>query len=124
MLQFYFLSILFTMFTGFILVNDTKNIIELPVLKERMFRLVLGVVCCLTGVVKLFVVVKSSAVIVADLIPALAGVAGGICLMLQDTNERFPEWFNKIFVTNKLIVGFVCLGAALLHFVFPGALFL
>ena len=124
MLQFYFLSVFFTLITGFVLINDTKNLIELPLLKERVFRIVLGALSAVTGVIKLFVVVHTSAVIVGDFIPAAAGIAGGVVLMIQEDNEKLPEWFRKIFITNKFIVGIVCLAAALLHFVFPGALFL
>ena len=124
MLQFYFLSVFFTLITGFVLINDTKNLIELPLFKERVFRIVLGALSAVTGVIKLFVVVHTSAVIVGDFIPAAAGIAGGVVLMIQEDNEKLPEWFRKIFITNKFIVGIVCLAAALLHFVFPGALFL
>ena len=124
MLQFYFLSVFFTLITGFVLINDTKNLIELPLFKERVFRIVLGALSSVTGVIKLFVVVHTSAVIVGDFIPAAAGIAGGVVLMIQEDNEKLPEWFRKIFITNKFIVGIVCLAAALLHFVFPGALFL
>ena len=124
MLQFYFLSVFFNLITGFVLVNDTKEILDLAILKDKTFRIILGAVCAVTGVIKLFVVVHSSAVIVGDLLPAVAGMIAGICLMIQDRQEKLPEWFNRIFMTNKMIVGFVCLGVALLHFVFPGALFL
>ena len=124
MLQFYFLSIFFNLLTGFVLFNERKQIIELSVLQDKVFRIVLGVITGVTGVIKLFVVVKTSVVILGDFIPAIAGIAGGITLFLQGDNEKMPEWFNKIFVTNKFIVGIVCLAAALLHFVFPGAMFL
>ena len=124
MLQFYFLSVFFNLIVGFVLINDQRNIIELPLLKERVFRLVLGVLSAVTGIIKLFVVVHTSAVIVGDFIPAVAGIAGGITLMIQDDNENLPEWFKKVFVTNKFIVGIACAAVAILHFVFPGALFL
>ncbi len=124
MLQFYFLSVFFNLIVGFVLINDQRNFIELPLLKERVFRLVLGVLSAVTGIIKLFVVVHTSAVIVGDFIPAAAGIAGGITLMIQDDNENLPEWFKKIFVANKFIVGIACASVAILHFVFPGALFL
>ena len=124
MLQFYFLSVFFNLIAGFVLVNDKKEILDLAVLRDKTFRIVLGAVCAVTGVIKLFVVVHTSAVIVGDLLPAVAGMIAGLCLVIQDNQQKLPEWFNRIFMTNKLIVGFVCLGIALLHFVFPGALFL
>ncbi|MBO4532478.1 MAG: hypothetical protein J5726_02140 [Treponema sp.] len=124
MLQFYFLSVFFNLIAGFVLVNDKKELIDLAILKEKTFRIVLGIICAVTGIIKLFVVVNSSAVIVGDLLPAVAGMLAGLLLVVQDNPEKLPEWFNRIFITNKMIVGFACLGVALLHFVFPGALFL
>ena len=124
MLQFYFLSIFFNLIAGFVLVNDKKEFLDLAILKDKTFRIVLGAVCAVTGIIKLFVVVHTSAVIVGDLLPAVAGMIAGVLLIIQDNQEKLPEWFNRIFMTYKLIVGFACLGIALLHFVFPGALFL
>jgi len=124
MLQFYFLSVFFNLLTGFVLINEQKHFIELAVFEERVFRIILGAVTAVTGLIKLFVVVHTSAVIVGDFIPALAGVAAGITLLIQDQNAQLPEWFKKIFITNKFIVGIVAFAAAILHFVFPGALFI
>lgn len=124
MLQFYFLSVFLNLFAGFVLVNRKKNIIQLSILEERGFCIVLGVICALTGVIKLFVVVNTSVVIFGDFIPALAGMAGGLMLFIKDDDEKLPEWIRRFFVPNGFIVGIVCLCAALLHFVFPGAMFL
>ena len=38
MLQFYFLSVFFNLIAGFVLVNDQRNFIELPLLKEKYRR--------------------------------------------------------------------------------------
>ena len=124
MLQFYFLSIFFNLLTGFVLLNSQKNIIELPVLNERVFRIILGAVTAITGIIKLFVVINSRAVIVADFLPAVAGMAGGFTLFIQNEDINMAPWLKNIFVANKLIVGIACMAVALLHFVFPGALFL
>ncbi len=124
MLQFYFLSIFFNLMAGFVLVNSQKHILELPALDQRVFRIVLGVITALTGIIKLFVVVNSKAVFFGDFLPAVAGMAAGLALFIQEDNENIAPWLRKVFVTNKLIVGIACLAIALLHFVFPGALFL
>ena len=124
MLQFYFLSIFFNLLTGFVLLNSQKKIIELPVLDERVFRIILGVITAVTGIIKLFVVVNSRAVIVGDFLPAVAGMAGGFTIFIQDENLNLAPWLKNIFVANKMIVGIACMAIALLHFVFPGALFL
>ena len=109
---------------GFVLVNSQKHIIELPALDQRVFRIVLGVITALTGIIKLFVVVNSKAVFFGDFLPAVAGMAAGLALFIQEDNENIAPWLRRVFVTNKFIVGIACLAVALLHFVFPGALFL
>ncbi len=124
MLQFYFLSIFFNLMAGFVLVNSQKHILELPALDQRVFRIVLGVITALTGIIKLFVVVNSKAVFFGDFLPAVAGMAAGLALFIQEDNENIAPWLRRVFVTNKFIVGIACLAIALLHFVFPGALFL
>ena len=124
MLQFYFLSIFFNLMAGFVLVNSQKHIIELPALDQKVFRIVLGVITAVTGVIKLFVVVNSKAVFFGDFLPAVAGMVAGLALFIQEDNENIAPWLRRVFVTNKFIVGIACLAIALLHFVFPGALFL
>lgn len=124
MLQFYFLSVFFNLLTGFVLINSQKHITDFPLQEEKTFKIVLGVLTAVTGLIKIFVVVNSKAVIVGDFVPAIAGMAGGITLFIQDLNQNYPEWFQKIFIANKYIVGIVCLSAAAVHFVFPGALFI
>lgn len=124
MLQFYFLSIFFNLMAGFVLVNSQKHIIELPALDQKVFRIVLGVITAVTGIIKLFVVVNSKAVFFGDFLPAVAGMAAGLALFIQEDNENIAPWLRRVFVTNKFIVGIACLAIALLHFVFPGALFL
>lgn len=124
MLQFYFLSILFNLLAGFVLINSEKNYLDVKLLNEKKFRLVLGILSGLAGVIKLFVVVRTDIIILGDLLPAIAGIAGGIALLIHEDNEKLPDWAKKVFVANKYLVGICCMSIAIVHFVFPGALFL
>lgn len=124
MLQFFFLSVLLNLITGFILVNSEKKYVELPFIENKTFELVLGILCVATGIMKLFVVVNTKVAIFGDFVPAVAGIAGGFALLIQYINQNFPEWIQRIFVANKYFVGIVCMAVALIHFVVPGAMFL
>ena len=131
MLQFYFLSIFCNLAAGALLFFDeqTENI---EFLKGKTFRLVLGLVTAIVGVLKLFVVAYSNSkvFIFGDFIPAVAGIAGGFTFLLsyymdQSTTEvKLPEFLQKIFVVNANVLGIFCMAAALLHFLFPRVLFL
>ncbi len=98
--------------------------------RGRTFRLVLGILTALTGVMKLLSVVRTDVPVVGDLIPALAGLAGGFCILLDyyvsESTEKLPlpAWISCVFVRNSRYIGYFCLCAAVLHFVFPDVIFL
>ena len=166
MLQFYFLSILFNLATGLLLVNkissensekslavvndengETKTASEVPVkrskkekLKEEIrntslfesktFRLVLGILTGLTGILKFVSVIKTDVPVIGDLLPAVVGIAGSFCLILEyylnaaTIEVNLPVVIEKIFVRNANVIGFLCIVIAILHFIFPTVLFL
>ncbi len=136
MLQFYFLSILLNTVTGLVLLFvDTENPDEsekaLPsTLRDETFRLVLGVLACVTGFFKLLTAVRGDVPVIGDIFPALAGLAGGFTLLYEFyksrsalDDDKLPPVIQKI-VSSKKYVGVVCLIAAGLHFLFPAILFL
>ena len=187
MLQFYFLSILFNLVTGLLLVNrkdsvseekaivpaenasdevadsGTKKSVEeasagkassngkaskenaaknsrrkqlkaeiqnTSLFESKTFRLVLGILTGLTGILKLVSVIRSDVPVIGDLLPALAGLAGCFCLILEyymnttTIENTLPVLLDKIFIKNSNVIGFLCIVIALLHFVFPTVLFL
>jgi hypothetical protein len=167
MLQFYFLSILFNLLTGLVLIYATDFIPdslqkekavtkvegkEASVLEsenihgskgpiaslfgknslfdDKSFRLVLGILTFFTGIMKLLSVIRNDVPVVGDLLPALAGLIGGFCvlfeyyLMTTTVVPVFPDWLTRIFVDNRKTIGIICIVAAVLHFIFPTVLFL
>ena len=98
MLQFYFLSILLNLLVGLLLVfsdsgggeeSDLDDVINdsfqnrfLAVFDNRNFRLIVGILCVLVGLMKLLSVTQGDVPVVGDLLPALAGIAGGFCVLL------------------------------------------
>ncbi len=99
-------------------------------LRGRTFRLVLGILTALTGFMKLLSVVRTDVPVVGDLVPALAGLAGGFCILLDyylsESTEKLPlpAWISCVFVRDSRYIGYFCLCAAVLHFVFPDVIFL
>lgn len=188
MLQFYFLSILFNLVTGLILVNridesSEKGLVvagegeavssaqskkkskseqkneqsqelaenheenevtskhskakklqdefrRTSLFESKTFRLVLGILTGLTGILKFVSVIKTDVPVVGDLLPALIGIAGSFCLLLEyyinaaTIEVTMPDAIKRIFVKNSNIIGFLSIVIAVLHFIFPTVLFL
>lgn len=147
MLQFYFLSILLNLVTGLVLFCEKDRTQDdfgfssepeetssgnpiLDLMESKNFKLVLGVLSVLVGLLKLLSVVQDGVPVVGDLLPAVAGLVGGFCVLLQfymETNsiDYVPNGLiQKLFVDSRRTIGICCLVVATLHFVFPRAIFL
>ncbi|NLC93010.1 MAG: hypothetical protein GX677_06065 [Treponema sp.] len=165
MIQFYFLSILFNLFVGLILIYGKKQpqnlstysdaeeeqnqnngdekssfkdkvnkfgktINENQFVSNRTFKLVLGILAALTGIMKLLSVVRTDVPVVGDLLPSLAGLFGGASLILdyvssqESSTLKFPTFIQKYFIEDTKILGYFCVIVAIVHFIFPDVLFL
>jgi hypothetical protein len=142
MVQLFFLSIVFNGFAGFLFIfGDFGGSILAEgdkkfSFKGDGFRLVIGILAAATGLLKLFVPFadpeRATIYILGDLLPALAGFAAGFILIFGFYRERSAqidteEKINSLgdtFLQYKKAAGIVILLIALLHFFFPGALFL
>ena len=139
MLQFYFLSILVNLRVGAILVfspvtqtteeNSSHSLTHL-IFENKTFQLILGILTVFISIMKLLSVVPSDIPVIGDLLPAIAGLLGGGALLLEyyltnTTKEvTLHPTVQKILIDNKKYIGYFCLAAALLHFLFPKVLFL
>ena len=91
---------------------------------------IIMVLSVLVGLMKLLSVVQDGVPVVGDLLPAVAGLVGGFCVLLQfymETNsiDYAPNGLiQKLFVDSRRTIGICCLVVATLHFVFPRAIFL
>ena len=88
MLQFYFLSIVCNAAAGFVLFrNEEYPVSDDPGFKfsiyNETFRMSLGVVTCLIGILKILSVVPGEVKIIGDLLPALAGILSGFILLFE-----------------------------------------
>lgn len=100
------------------------------------FHLVLGILCAVTGVLKLLTPIPLSAdashgiIILGDFLPSLAGLAAGLMLIFgiyrQDLSEKAGELdrLGVSLLAFRKPIGIGLIAAALVHFLFPQVLFL
>ena len=143
MVQFYFLSIVLNCLAGYILIQGDENEdLELKggfskdqslgsILKSETFRLVVGILSVVTGLLKILSVTDGDVPVIGDLVPALMGFLTGFILIFEFYRSRSSledseqsEKINRILVSNKRIIGFAALIAAVLHFLFPRVMLL
>ena len=96
------------------------------------FRLVIGILAALTGVLKLLSPIMNKIPVLGDLIPSVAGIVAGFMLIFSfyreqsakyDAQGRF-EIIGETFLHYKKPAGIILIATAALHFLFPTALFL
>lgn len=94
-------------------------------LNNNTLRLICGVLCVFVGIMKFLSVFRNDVPVIGDLIPAIAGLVGGVSLLLEyylthaTTSSEIPSWVDKFFIESRKYLGIFCLLAGLLHFVFP-----
>ncbi|MDR0554583.1 MAG: hypothetical protein LBG76_07285 [Treponema sp.] len=137
MIQFYLLSILFNASAGYVLIQgdeiSEEGSLETSFRfspRNEIFRLVLGILSVVMGLLKLLSSTQGDLPVIGDLFPAAAGFAAGSVLILDYYRSRAlldPEDSGNagsIFLKNKRLIGFFSLAAAALHFLFPTVLLL
>jgi len=139
MIQLYLLSIILNGLIGFLLVLGDTIEGASPEKGFKVFlsswglRLVLGILAAITGVLKFLSPINNTTPILGDMLPALAGLAGGFTLIFgfyrenstrNDNAEGTLDRIGDTFLLYKKVVGIALLGIAVLHFLFPTALFL
>ncbi|MDR1212031.1 MAG: hypothetical protein LBK40_07365 [Spirochaetaceae bacterium] len=135
MLQFYFLSVAANALSGFILFTghdeeeDTSPGFRFSP-ENRTFRLVLGIVSALTGVLKILSVIPGDIPVIGDLIPALAGFFAGFALIFKyyrqgtSLSSDRSEKIAALIAVNQRWVGVAAMASSALHFLFPTVLLL
>ena len=131
----YFLSILCNGIAGFLFVygdvfegkgDDAKSSSF-----AGGFKLIVGIVAAVTGVLKLLMPVRGVPIL-GDLLPAVAGMVAGFMLVYGFYRDNVSksdesgklETFGSALLVYKKPIGIACIAVAVLHFLFYGALFL
>ena len=135
MLPVYFLSVLFNGLAGGILAfgkveTETEGGGFSFSLNNETIRLGIGVITFITGILKILSPVGGNIPVAGDLFPALAGLAGGFIMAFDFYRrhntidalsvEKLADFVDK----NRKTLGFVCITAAALHFIFYPVIFL
>jgi hypothetical protein len=134
MIQFYFLSVFLNALAGYALAGGDEQG-ELGIkggfsLSDETVRLVLGILCMATGLLKLLSPAEGGLPILGDFIPALAGILSGFILVLEYYRSHATVESGEAdrvyagFSRNKKLLGFIAIISAVLHFLFPGVLLL
>lgn len=136
MLQFYFLSILLNFIAGFILYTnktsqtENESLETKSIFKDKTFKLIIGILCCFTALVKLLTSFPGAVPLLGDLIPSIAGILGGGALLIEyyisqsPTETKLNPKIETIFIANKKYLGILCILSAFLHFLFPKVILL
>jgi len=130
MIQLYFLSILFNGLAGIVLfAGRDGSINRMPFsLDNPTFNLVLGIICAVTGILKLLSPVKNG-FFFGDLLPGAAGIIAGLVLIFGiyrrnavSTNQLDKVGANLLAFRKPISLGLMA--TAILHFIFGEVLFL
>ncbi len=96
---------------------------------DAMFYLVAGFLSVFVALIKLLSAVNGP-FLFGDLLPALAGFAGGASVLVQffemksSTSLNLAGGLKFVLVEGRRYVGFSCILIGLVHFVLPGVIFL
>ena len=136
MIQLYFLSIVCNSLSGYILFSggeDGTAEKQLNLLDNPLFHLILGIVSVVTGILKLLSPSMDKILILGDLIPSAAGIIAGFMLIFgiyrNNTSSASPsegslDQYGINLMRFRKPIGLALIAVALIHFLFPQALFL
>jgi hypothetical protein len=98
--------------------------------KNPSFRLVLGAVTAVIGVLKFLSVVPGNYPVIGDIVPAFGGLLSGAALIYgfykaySTINSPSADKVLVFMNIHQKIIGGISITTAVLHFLFPTALFL
>ena len=125
MFQIYFLSVLLNILVGLFLIYENKIENSNLIIQKPLLIMILGFASIIVGIIKLFVVAQPDIAIIGDLLPAVFGIVGGFCILLNyfllyGKNEIILKpVVQKIFVDWKKSIGVLTLVVGILHFIIP-----
>jgi undecaprenyl pyrophosphate phosphatase UppP len=133
MVQIYFLLVFLNITAGLVLARSglkrSLGIWDswfLP-FENKLIRGLLGVATFITGFLGLIFVLPGDQIFLGDLFPSVTAMLGGTLLVLEFYRKEETEDKPKIedfLVSNKIIIGVVCLTFGILHFFSPTVVFL
>jgi len=137
MIQFYLLAVIMNILGGIFLAAPLLQE-KMPVLQSLQealkiniaTRMILIILALIVGIFKLLSVTRGDVAVVGDLLPAIGLLVLAVVFFLDyyteqsEVRTQFIESLQKIFVSHKSAIGVGLIVIGLLHFLFPGVLFL
>jgi len=133
MVQIYFLLVLLNLGAGLVL---ARSGLKRPLgiwdswfqpFDHKLVRGLLGIATFLTGFLGLIFVLPGDQIFLGDLFPSISALLGGTLLVLEYYRKEDAPGTARVedfLVSNKIIIGVVCLTFGLLHFFSPTVVFL
>ena len=150
MVQFYFLALVLQLIGAVVLLEDQFSA-KVPLvhsikghcIEHATSRVVLIVLTAIVGIMKLITPIQPGPAVIGDFFPAVNLLA--LCVFyvfegrridkpddtveipIDDEDDADTEHIEKVrsfYYTNKKIIGYVTVGVAFFHFLFPGAVLL
>ncbi len=141
MVQIYFCLVLFNVAVGLVLVRSgiqrSLGIWDswFQPFEHRMVRGLMGLASFLTGFLGLIFVLPGDQIFLGDLFPSVTALLGGTVLVLEylrrtpeksetDAPAKTPSKVEDFLLSNRIVVGVICMTFGLLHFFSPTVVFL
>jgi len=122
----YFLSIICNGLAGYLLYSQNDSNIDKPSVNTPTFHLVFGILCAVTGVLKILSPAENGIIFFGDLVPAASGIIAGFALIFgvyrQNTAVKSGELerIGSNLLAFKKPIGIGLIGSAVMHFIFGG----
>ena len=135
MIQFYLLAVIMNILGGIFLAAPVLQE-KMPVLQSLQEALKINIatrmiiLALIVGIFKLLSVTRGDVAVVGDLLPAIGLLVLAVVFFLDyyteqsEVRTQFIENLQKVFVSHKSTIGVGLIVIGLLHFLFPGVLFL
>lgn len=117
---------------GYVLFSENDSEVEVSrfSIKSPTFHLVLGIMCGVTGVLKLLSPSFDGVLILGDLLPAAAGLVASLLLIFGIYRQNLSAKAGELdrlgvsLLAFRKPIGIGLIAVAIIHFLFPAALFL
>ncbi len=92
---------------------------------SELLQVTIGCIGSIVGLLALFLRFEGNMIILGDFIPAIIAIISGITLFIEyisqeEDNESVIILFIKnIFLKNRVLLGFISISIALVHFIAP-----
>lgn len=100
------------------------------ILDDSTFRLIIGIVGFMVGVLKLCSPIQNDVKVIGDLLPVVAGIVSSGILLIEYFNMKstlgvsLPSFIETAVSEGRKYIGIFCILIAVVHFICPRVLFL